>query len=471
MLLLLAALLLSRHIDPEKQRYQQHLSYNTQVEDTSLSIDEDTFSSHLPVVSIETGGVVIPGRPEQGQHVKDIENSFIQADMRIYDREGELNKLSSQPVLESKINIRVRGNSSRTFDKVGYLFKFTDDAGMERKLEVMGMEKDSTWVLHGPYLDKTLMRNYMWYNLAGQIMEWAPDVRYCEVFLDHEYQGLYVMAEQISMGEGRIEMTKYDGKSNISSYIVCADRESVNDVQYLDNFTSYALRINGKLEVKYPGASRITPELTEYISRDFSRFEKALYSFDYDTARYGYQNYIDVDSFVDYFIINEVTQNTDAGLYSTYFYKDVSGKLKMCVWDFNNCCDNYIEDQTPMAGFFMQNRPWYFMLCKDETFMEKVITRYHQLRKGILSEEAMESYIAGVQSYLGPAIERNFEKWGYSFLPEKDLLYEDERKIGSYEAAVEQYETRLVRRMRWMDEHIEDLRSYSHESINKKFNH
>lgn len=470
-LLLLAALLLSRHIDPEKQRYQQHLSYNTQVEDTSLSIDEDTFSSHLPVVSIETGGVVIPGRPEQGQHVKDIENSFIQADMRIYDRKGELNKLSSQPVLESKINIRVRGNSSRTFDKVGYLFKFTDDAGMERKLEVMGMEKDSTWVLHGPYLDKTLMRNYMWYNLAGQIMEWAPDVRYCEVFLDHEYQGLYVMAEQISMGEGRIEMTKYDGKSNISSYIVCADRESVNDVQYLDNFTSYALRINGKLEVKYPGASRITPELTEYISRDFSRFEKALYSFDYDTARYGYQNYIDVDSFVDYFIINEVTQNTDAGLYSTYFYKDVSGKLKMCVWDFNNCCDNYIEDQTPMAGFFMQNRPWYFMLCKDEAFMEKVITRYHQLRKGILSEEAVESYIAGVQSYLGPAIERNFEKWGYSFLPEKDLLYEDERKIGSYEAAVEQYETRLVRRMRWMDEHIEDLRSYSHESINKKFNH
>ena len=471
MLLLLAALLLSRHIDPEKQRYQQHLSYNTQVEDTSLSIDEDTFSSHLPVVSIETGGVVIPGRSEQGQHIKDIENSFIQADMRIYDREGELNKLSSQPVLESKINIRVRGNSSRTFDKVGYLFKFTDDAGMERKLEVMGMEKDSTWVLHGPYLDKTLMRNYMWYNLAGQIMEWAPDVRYCEVFLDHEYQGLYVMAEQISMGEGRIEMTKYDGKSNISSYIVCADRESVNDVQYLDNFTSYALRINGKLEVKYPGASRITPELTEYISRDFSRFEKALYSFDYDTARYGYQNYIDVDSFVDYFIINEVTQNTDAGLYSTYFYKDVSGKLKMCVWDFNNCCDNYIEDQTPMAGFFMQNRPWYFMLCKDEAFMEKVITRYHQLRKGILSEEAVESYIAGVQSYLGPAIERNFEKWGYSFLPEKDLLYEDERKIGSYEAAVEQYETRLVRRMRWMDEHIEDLRSYSHESINKKFNH
>jgi len=52
-------------------------------------------------------------------------------------------------------------------------------------------------VLHGPFLDKTLMRNYMWYNLSGQIMEWAPDVRFCEVFLNGGYQGVYVMEEQI----------------------------------------------------------------------------------------------------------------------------------------------------------------------------------------------------------------------------------------------------------------------------------
>lgn len=60
---------------------------------------------------------------------------------------------------------------------------------------------------------------------------------------------------------------------------------------------------------------------------------------------------------------------------------------------------------------------------------------------------------------------------GYSFLPENDLLSDDYRKIGSYEEAIEQYETRLIRHMRWMDEHIEDLLFYSHESKNKKFNH
>ena len=471
LLFLLAALMLSRHIDPEKKRIQQHLTYNTDVEDTSLSIEADTFSTHLPIVSIETGGQVIPGRPEEGQHVRSIVNTYIQADMKIYDAEGVLNTLSAEPDIDSQINIRVRGNSSRLFDKVGYLFQFTKDDGSDRDIAVMGMEKDNTWVLHGPFLDKTLIRNYMWYNLSGRIMDWAPDVRFCEVFLNQEYQGVYVMTEQISVGEGRIEVTKYDGKAGVSSYIVCADRESVNDVQYLQNFTSYARRIYGRLEVKYPGASKLTPELTETISRDFSKFEKALYSYDYDSARYGYQNYIDVDSFVDYFIINEVAQNTDAGLYSTYFYKDVTGKLKMCVWDFNNCCDNYIEEQTPMAGYFMQDRPWYFMLCKDENFNKRIISRYRELRRGILSEEAITANIREIRDYLGTAVDRNFEKWGYSFLPENDLLSDDYRKIGSYEEAMEQYETRLIRHMRWMDEHIEDLLFYSHESKNKKFNH
>ena len=208
LLFLLAALMLSRHIDPEKKRIQQHLTYNTDVEDTSLSIEADTFSTHLPIVSIETGGQIIPGRPEEGQHVRSIVNTYIQADMKIYDAEGVLNTLSAEPDIDSQIHIRVRGNSSRLFDKAGYLFQFTKDDGSDRDIAVMGMEKDNTWVLHGPFLDKTLIRNYMWYNLSGRIMDWAPDVRFCEVFLNQEYQGVYVMTEQMRVGEGRIEVRK-----------------------------------------------------------------------------------------------------------------------------------------------------------------------------------------------------------------------------------------------------------------------
>ena len=470
LLSLLAVLGIAKFIEPENVRVQQHLSYNTEVEDTNLSIEPSSFSSRLPVVSIETGGQAIPGRPEEGQKVSQVKNTFINAEMKIMENKGELNTLQDTPQVESDIQIRVRGNSSRLFDKAGYLFKFTDEDGMDKGYEVMGMEKDSTWVLHGPYLDKTLMRNYMWYNLSGQIMEWAPDVRFCEVFLNDEYQGVYVMAEQISVGEGRVEVTEYDEKSNASSYIVCVDRESVNDVDYLDNFTEYARRMTSKVEVKYPGAGKLTPEITDYISRDFSEFEKSLYSYDYTSRRYGYRNCIDVDNFVDYFIINEVTQNTDAGIFSTYFYKDISGKLKTAVWDFNNCCDNYMEYQQSMAGFFMQNRTWFFMLAKDEAFTEKVIDRYRELRKGILSDDHVKAYMEEVQEYLGCAIDRNFQVWGYTFEPQNDLLKGEGRQISSYDEAVEQYEKRLVSRMGWMDKHIDALYSYSHESVNKKFN-
>ena len=470
-LLLAAVILIAGYTEPSVRREEQHRMYNTEVEDKNPSIEAGTFSSRLPVVNIDTKGQEIPGKPKEGQHVSEIENTFAEADIKIMEKSGRLNTLREKPDVESKARIRVRGNSSRRFDKTGYLFKFTNDKGQDRELDVMGMEKNSTWVLHGPYLDKTLMRNYMWYNLSGKIMEWAPDVRYCEVFLNGEYQGVYVMTEQIGVSEGRIEVSKYDGRAPVSSYIVCVDRESVNDVEYLDNFTGYTKRTYNRLEVKYPGTAKITPKITDYVSKDFSEFEKALYSYDYDTKAYGYDNYIDTDNFVDYFIINEITQNTDAGIFSTYFYKDVSGKLKLAVWDFNNCCDNYIEYQQPMAGFFMQDRTWFFMLTKDENFTDRVIKRYKELRKDILSDKKVKEYIRDVEEYLGCAVDRNFQKWGYSFLPDRDLLKQESRKIGSYEEAVEQYERRLISRMGWMDSHIEDLTSYAHESKNKKFNH
>ena len=82
--------------------------------------------------------------------------------------------------------IRVRGNSSRYFDKKNYLIRLTDDTGKYENHEVMGMEPHYEWALHGPYLDKSLIRNYMWYNIAGEMMDYAPNVRFCEVIVNGE---------------------------------------------------------------------------------------------------------------------------------------------------------------------------------------------------------------------------------------------------------------------------------------------
>ncbi len=472
LLLLIAVAVLAQYEPSGEQRYEQHIKEAAAAEqDTNLSVNAEDFSTHLPVVSINTGGKKIPGGPQANTRAEDIADSYISANVKIIHNRNELNTLNSQEQVDTRTWIRVRGNSSRTFDKKGYLMKFVDSEGADNAQEVLGMEANDTWLLHGPYMDKTLMRNYMWYNISGKILEWAPDVRYCEVFINNKYQGVYVLTEQTGVAEGRIEISEYDGKSNISSYILRADRESINNTDVADNFTKYTYRTAPVIDIQYPASKYLTEELTEYIEKDFSEFEKSLYSFDYTSDVYGYESNIDVQNFADYFIINEVSGNTDAGLFSTYIYKDVSGKYKLSVWDFNNSCDNYPENQVSTEGFFMVERAWFYMLTKDDDFNLKVIRRYKELREDILSDKAITEYIDDVQSYLGSAVDRNFKVWGDSFLEENSRFTDKKRHIASYDEAVVQYETWLLKRLDWLDENIESLQYYSHESKTKKYNH
>ena len=111
------------------------------------------------------------------------------------------------------------------------------------------------------------------------------------------------------------------------------------------------------------------------------------------------------------------------------------------------------------------------MLLKDERFTQRVIDRYRQLRRTVLSEEYLLSYVDDVAAYLGPAIERNFAVWGYTFRPEYGLLEPAQRNLDSYGAALAQMKDFLRRRGDWLDQNIELLRQYSHPSAVKKFQH
>lgn len=220
------------------------------------------------------------------------------------------------------------------------------------------------------------------------------------------------------------------------------------------------------MDIIYPKVDETNQEWNEYIAQDISEFEKALYSFDFNQ----YDKYIDTDSFVDYFIINEFTQNYDAMNLSTYIYKDIRGKLKICIWDFNSACDNYKHSTLMNYDFDFYNNLWYKMLLKDEKFVNKIINRYKELRKTYLNEEYLLNYIDETIDYIGDAKDRNFSVWGYSFLPENDML-EEGRKIASYEEAVDQMKNFIKERGKWLDEHIEELHQFSHPSTNKKYIH
>lgn len=425
--------------------------------------NESDFCTHLPIVKIDTAGQPIPGEAREG--------TTIETKLEIIDNKDITNHQNDKPTLSSNANIRYRGNSSIHFSKKGYAIDLVDVEGNEIEEKILGMKAHSEWVLHGPYLDKTLIRNYMWYNIGQEIMDAAPANRFCELFVDGKYQGLYLMVESPSRGDiSRMEISKYKKGDPFTSYIVRLDKGSKVESQNLDTFSGYTLNRKMKLDVIYPGKNIITQELNTYVERDISKFEKALYSYDYDSTKLGYKKYIDIDSFIDYFIINEFTLNYDAGNMSTYLYKDIKGKLNIYIWDFNSANDNYA---VPMnyQDFQFQWNTWYYMLLKDEKFVNQIIKRYRELRKTYLSDDYLMKYIDNTVAYLGDAIDRNYEVWNGVYEDQTIQLQPSERNLKSYPEAINQLKDSIKKRGKWLDENIEILKQFSHESKVKKFNH
>lgn len=426
--------------EKESKRYHQHLEEPGYI--PCRNHGEETFCSHLPLILIDTQGEEIPGVPlREGRnpvYTKTADGSeCLNGFMTVVDNKMGNNHIGDTPVQKTDITIRVRGNSSRHFNKKGYLVK-TVEGDMENDLPLLGMDSFDEWALHGPYLDKTLIRNYMWYNIAGEMMEYAPNVRFCEVFLNGNYQGLYVLTETISSGDKgrRLGLTKPDEKRRETPYVLRIDRGSSNLFKNIDTFTRYTLRNLRKLNIEYPGTRYLTEERREYILQDFSAFEKKLYSFDYDNGPYAWENYMDMKSMADFFILTEFTCNYDAGNFSTYIYKDIGEKYKMCVWDYNSACDNYVENATASQNFKTQNSIWYHMLCKDEDFVETVIDRYREFREGVLDEQYIDNYIDSVVEWLGPSIERNYQTWNQAL--QHNVLLPPSRNIHTYIEAINQ---------------------------------
>ena len=458
-----------------KGRYHQHI-YAKEVKADELK-DDNEFKTHLPIVLIDTFNEPVPGVPidktanslKKYTTAKD-GSKMTDASIKIIDNKGEYNYLNDEPKADLEAQIRVRGSSSRYFPKKNYLIRLTENK-QHKYSKIMGMNPHYEWALHGPYLDKTLMRNYMWYNISGEIMEYAPNVRYCEVFLNNKYIGLYLMTETVSSGEenSRINLKKEDTGSKLTSYLLRLDRGSSVSFKNISTLLNELKQNEHVLDIKFPRKNTLTREKKQYIIDDFSSFEKRLYSYDYDTNAYGYWNDIDVQNFVDYYIINEFSGNLDSGIYSTYIYKSLGGKYKKVVWDFNNACDNYIDVQDDGKNLNPEKNIWDFMLFKDEKFTEFVIKRYKELRETYLSEEYLLNYIDKTREYLGDAIDRNYEVWESAY--DDPILVPVERNIHSYDEAIDQLKNYIIERGKWMDENIEILRQYSHESHVKQFNH
>lgn len=400
----------------------------------------EPFITHLPVLMIDTGGM---------QLTKDREHW---GKIGIYDNPEGQNDILELPDEVIDCRVKLRGNSSYgESDKNQYRIQLhTKQQGPTYNYPLVGMGAHSEWVLYGPFLDQTLIRNSLCYELAEEMMEWAPDSRYVEVFRDGLYEGVYLVIETIGRGESRLPIYEFGLLSGQTAYILERNRVGAEE-QAIQSWGMENGRTMNELSIAYPKNNKLTQNQKEWIERDISQFEAKLYSGDE-----SYDEEMDRDNFVDYYILNEVTMNLDAGKLSTYTYKDIGGKLKMVVWDFNNTFDYYRNVITPYDQPVMKDAPWFDQLLKDEAFVKCIGERYKGYRQHILNTEKIHKTIKDKIVYLGDAIERNNKVWGYTF--KIGMFKQDnkqDRNVEGYEQSIAYLMKCIEERLAYMDNYME----------------
>lgn len=463
-----AAALLS---DPSRSRVHHHRAEHVTADYKSAFIGpdgevEESFASHLPLVILDTKGEKPRAdsiwSEEKRYRVPAPWDPYVEGTMEVIAHDSGLNYLGDTPRLSTKMKVRLRGNSSIGLDKHQYLIKTIDETGDEHDTDVLRMGADSEWVLNISVLDKSLLRNYVALNTAGSIMPYTPDVRYCEVLMregaEYEYLGVYLMMENVKRGDHRVGINRYDKHDAVVSYLLRRDRYDETAV-LLDTFGRETSRTPGFLEVRSPNKSQITDEHLAQITKEVDAMERALFA-DNPEEYYRYLDYLDQRSFVDYFIVNEFFGNYDAGINSTDFYKLKGGLL--CagpVWDFDQCMDNYSYHGANTASTAMHDAPWFRQLLRDRTFVDAVVKRYHQLRRSVLSEEAMLNYLDESSEFLGDAAQRDWARWGYLYR-EKGLVENDlghSRNVMTQQGEIDRMKAFIMQHGRWLDANIDSL--------------
>ncbi len=379
-------------------------------------------SSDLPIVLIETDEA-IPDEPKIVGRMRVIDNA-----------DGRRNQITDPPTgYDGFIGIEVRGATSQLFPKQQYALETRDARGDNRNVPLLGMPSENDWVLHAPYTDKTLVRNAVAYRLARAMGRYASRTRFCEVVVNGEYQGVYLLLEAIKRDSERVDIARLrpsetSGDDLTGGYIVKVDKFAGGQVGgwFSPLPPPYPFGRQIRWEFHEPSPRDIVPEQAAYIERTITAFEHTLASDDIDDPARGFLPLIDLGSFVDFVILNEVTKNIDGYRASTYLHKDKDsngGLLRAGpVWDFNLAMGNAsFGGGADHRGFqFDWNDRgdgvpipfWWGRMARSAPFQAAMRARWAELRAGPLAPEAIEAVIDGAVAETAEARVRDAERWG-----------------------------------------------------------
>ncbi len=374
------------------------------------------FYSHMPIIQILTGNQVVVNEPKRTMGMRIIYNGLNQ------------NHISdSATEYSGKAGVELHGASSLGFAQKSYGITPYDSMGLAQNVKILDFPKESDFILYAPWNDKTLMRNVMMYDLARKMGWYAPRCRFVELFLDTSYVGVYVLMEKIKIDKERVAISQVKpnhnaGDSLTGGYIFKIDW---NSDPGLGTWSSHVNVFNGQtksitFQTSDPNGLDITVPQRLYIESFIDSFEQNLIGPTFANPTTGYRKYIDVGSFIDFFILNEITHSVDAYRASTYFFKNKSsqgGKLVMGpVWDFNfslgNCTFCNSNDTNGWSGCTANNTIWWFDQLNSENFYkDQLRCRWSSLYYSLLSPLNINAYIDSVAAYLEVPQLRHFIRW------------------------------------------------------------
>jgi len=338
------------------------------------------------------------------------------------------------------IGIEIRGSSSQMFPKKSYGFETkTSDFSDDLDVNLGGFPEEEDWILYGPYSDKSLIRNKLTFDLSNAIGFKASNTKFYNLFINGDSKGLYILMEKIKRDSNRVDISKNNSESVDAGYIIKIDKPTSEEggcnTCYENSFSfrsSYDTNGNQSNDSEiyfiydYPKPDNITNDQKQFIYSTINEFETILTSDNFDDPIEGYDNVIDVDTFIDFFIMNEIAKNPDGFRLSTYMNKDTGGKLKMGpIWDFNLAFGNvdYCDGMNPEGWIYNFNTIcpsdiwqvpfWWRRLMESDSFREKLKERWQELRSDILSDSSITNRIDSYLEYLNEnkVINQNFYRW------------------------------------------------------------
>ena len=382
----------------------------------------------LPIVFIDTKGECLD------QNVTE----KIPATMKVLD--GATNNVAdSAKGTRYDIGIKVRGQSSAKFPKPGYSIEVRDEKGEGMDVSLFGLPPADDWVLHGPYVDKSMMRNALAHWLFRQAGHYSPRTKHFDLYINGVYRGVYVLIEKIKRGKYRVNVSKLketdiSGDDVTGGYIWAFDKTGTNTGGMgMDDVNKEGFRTADGLNVimHYPKKENLQTEQQAYLKKYLEDLENL---FKNGKNGSGYENYVEMTSALDYVLHEEVTNNSDSYWCSFFLHKpkdSKGGKVTLGpAWDFNLAMSNgggmgststdgwQIENPQKqgqggmmMMGSNLKAPNWLIGMWKDSHYQSELKKRWAELRSGVWHTKTMDVYLDSMKAYLTKAADRNFKRW------------------------------------------------------------